>query len=106
MTSILAGPLECGTARVEITDRGAGPVNDPAFAKALVLRRDGTTTVLLTLDAVAIGEIGRVPANFLPELRERLRADFNIEPTNVLVTASHCHAVVKPDLLTPVLAAV
>ena len=106
MTSILAGPLECGTARVEITDRGAGPVNDPAFAKALVLRRDGTTTVLLTLDAVAIGEIGRVPANFLTELRERLRADFNIDPTNVLVTASHCHAVVKADLLTPVLAAV
>jgi hypothetical protein len=106
MTSILAAPLECGTAKVEITDRRAGPVNDPAFAKALILRRERTTTVLVTLDAVAIGKIGRVPENFLRELREKLRADFNIEPTNVLVTASHCHAVVKPDLLTPVLAAI
>lgn len=106
MPCILAGPLECGTAKVEITDRDAGPVNDPAFAKVLILRRDGTTIVLLTLDTVAVGEIGRVPTNFLTELRERLRAHFDIEPTNLLVTASHCHAVVKPDLLTPVLAAI
>jgi hypothetical protein len=104
--STLAGPLECGTAKVEITDRDAGPVNDPAFAKALVLRKDGITTVILTLDAVAVGEIGRVPANFLPKLREKLNSDFNIQPAHVLVTASHCHAIVKPDLLTLALAAV
>ena len=103
---MFAGPLECGTAKVEITDQDAGPVNDPAFAKVLVLRRDGTTILLLTLDAVAVGEIGRVPTNFLTELREKLRTVFNIDPSHVLITASHCHAIVKPDLLTPVLAAV
>ena len=104
--SMLGGPLECGTAKVEITDRDAGPVNDAAFAKALVLRKDGTTTVLLTLDAVAVGEIGRVPASFLTQLREKLLAEFHILPSQVLVNASHCHAIVRPDLLTPVLNAV
>ena len=43
-----------GVAKVDITDR-TGPVNDPCFAKALVLKSSGTTAVLITLDAVAVG---------------------------------------------------
>src|SRR5438477_5328893 len=48
-----AAQLQAGIAKVEITDRAARPVNDPCFAKALVLKKAGTTVVLITVDAVA-----------------------------------------------------
>ena len=35
--SATAAQLQAGVARLEITDRAAGPVNDPCFAKVLVL---------------------------------------------------------------------
>jgi hypothetical protein len=53
-----AAELRAGVARVDITDRAFGPVHDPLFARALVLKNEGTTVVLITIDAVAIGEIG------------------------------------------------
>ena len=34
-----AEPLRAGVARIDITDPQAGRVNDPCFAKALVLRQ-------------------------------------------------------------------
>ena len=49
--------LLAGAAKVDITDRDAGSVHDPLFAKALVLKVDHETAVLITVDAVAIGEI-------------------------------------------------
>ena len=33
------GPLRAGVAKLEITDRAAGPVNDPCFVKALEIGR-------------------------------------------------------------------
>ncbi len=41
-----AAQLLAGVAKVDITDRAAGPVNDPSYVKALVLK-DGSTTVVL-----------------------------------------------------------
>ncbi len=105
-TFLHAEPLEGGTAKVEITDRKAGPVNDPSFAKVLALRKGDTTILLITLDAVAIGEIGRIPNSFLSSLRHRIETEFQVSPKHVIVTASHCHATVQSDLLTPVLDAV
>ena len=53
-----AAQLLAGVAKVDITNRAAGPVNDPLYVKALVLKSNTTTAVLITVDVVAIGEIG------------------------------------------------
>lgn len=98
----VAAQLRAGAAKVDITDRDAGPVNDPSYAKALVLQDGVATVVLVTVDAVAIGEIGRIPNGYMASVRSRLQQDLGIPPSNVLVNASHCHSVVRrdADLLT------
>jgi hypothetical protein len=93
---IRAGELRAGVAKVDITDR-TGPVNDPSFAKALVLKSDQTTLVLITIDAVAIGEIGRIKNGFLADVRGQLDKKLGVPPSNVVITASHCHGLVRPD---------
>jgi hypothetical protein len=93
-----AQPLLAGVGRVDITDRAAGPVNDPAFVRALVLRSGDTTAVVVTVDAVAIGGIGRIPDTFLGRVRAQLQADLGIPPAHVIVNASHCHATVRTDV--------
>lgn len=95
--AVCAVELRAGVARVEITDRTAGPVNDPSFVKALVLRSGATTAVLITVDAVAIGEIGRIPRDFLAKVRARLHTELGISPESVIVNASHCHSIPRPD---------
>lgn len=44
---------------MDITNR-TFPVNDPLYAKTLVLCSDNPTAVIITVDTVAIGEIGRI----------------------------------------------
>ncbi len=90
--------LSAGVAKVDITDRGAGPVNDPLYVKALVLRSETTTITIVTVDAVAIGEIGRIKNNYLATVRTRLQQELGILPTNILINASHCHGVVAEDV--------
>jgi hypothetical protein len=92
-----AAELLAGAAKVEITDHQAGPVNDPSYAKALVLKNGGITAVLITVDAVAIGEIGRIPNSYLGSVRAALEKDPGIPPSHVFANASHCHAVVRKD---------
>lgn len=98
--------LWAGVARVDITDQGAGPVNDRLYAKALVLTQGPETVVLVTVDAVAIGEIGAIPNTFLPRVRTRLQADLGLDPSRVLINASHCHGVVCADIEDRAVAAV
>jgi len=93
----VAGQLMAGTARVEITDRSAGPVNDPSYVKALVVKDGATSAAIITVDAVAIGELGRIGNNYLATVRTELHKDLGIPPANVLVNASHCHSVVRTD---------
>ncbi|MDQ1256027.1 MAG: hypothetical protein QG656_623 [Candidatus Hydrogenedentes bacterium] len=93
-----AAQLTAGVAKVDITDRGAGPVNDPLYVKALVLKDDATTLAIVTVDAVAIGEIGRIGNDFLSAVRARLGTELNIAPANVLINASHCHGLVCADV--------
>ena len=93
-----SGELRAGVARVDITDRAAGPVNDPLYVKALVLQAGHTTTVLATVDAVAIGEIGRIGNDYLPRVRDRLQRELDIAPTHVFINASHCHGIVCADV--------
>ncbi|MBS0209872.1 MAG: hypothetical protein JSS27_13065 [Planctomycetes bacterium] len=82
---------------MDITDRSAGPVNCPCFAKALVLKQGSTTAVLITVDAVAIGEIGRIKNDFMRRVRGQLQSELGIAPAGVMVNASHCHGIVRDD---------
>ena len=90
--------LRAGAAKIEITNKKALPPRDPLYVKALVLKSDTTTAVLVTLDAVAVGEIGHVPNDYLEKVRARLRKELDIPPAAVIVNASHCHGVPCADV--------
>jgi hypothetical protein len=92
------GGLWAGVARVDITDYQAGPVNDPLYVKALVLKDAATTLALVTIDAVAVAEIGTIRDDFMANVRAALHANPGLAPTHLLVNASHCHGVVCPDV--------
>ncbi len=94
----MAANLLAGAAVVDITDTEAGPANDPLFAKALVLSSGDTRLVIVTIDAVAIGGIGRIGADFMPTVRQRLNSELGIAAENLIVNASHCHGVVRSDV--------
>src|SRR5262245_22231508 len=96
--TVCAAPLRAGAAKVDVTNREAGPVNDSLYVKALVLTDDKTTAVLVTIDAVAIAEIGSIRNEYLGKVRTQLKKELNIEPSQVLVNASHCHGVVSGDI--------
>lgn len=90
--------LRAGAAKVDITNREAGPVNDPLYAKALVIRSGTTTAVIVTVDAVAIGEIGHIGNEYLGNVRSRVERELKIPPAHVIVNASHCHGIVCKDV--------
>lgn len=94
----VAARLRAGVAKVDVTSTGAGPINDPLYVKALVLKDDATTAVIITVDAVAVGEIGHIRNDYLPGVRSRLEKELGIDPGCVLVNASHCHGVVCADV--------
>ncbi|WP_206352142.1 hypothetical protein [Tautonia rosea] len=89
--------LLAGVAKIEITSPDAEKVNDPCFAKALVLRQGKRVAVLVTVDAVAIGGIGSIPDTFMESVRLELERNPGIPPSHVIVNASHCHGVVRSD---------
>lgn len=93
-----AAQLWAGAAKVEITNTEAGPANDPLYTKALVVKDDTTTVAIITVDAVAIGEIGPISDDYLGIVRSRIEKELGIKPTNVLVNASHCHGSVCSDV--------
>ena len=97
----LRADLLAGTARVDISDRSV-PVHDPCYAKALFLKNGDTSVVLVTIDAVAIGGIGRIGNGFLADLRQELSGVAG----EVILNASHCHGIVRTDLQALVLDAV
>jgi len=97
-----AAELKAGVAKVDITNREAGPVNDPLYAKALVVSDGKTTVVMVSVDAVAIGEIGHIKDDYLPNVRAAIENELGIAPGNIMINASHCHGVVcsDPDIRT------
>ncbi len=92
------GQLLAGVAKVEISDKKSLPLGGPLFVKALVLKSTGTTAVLVTLDAVAVGEIGHVRNDYLGNVRAKLHKEFGVPPESVIVNASHCHGIVCEDV--------
>ncbi len=93
-----AAQLLAGVSKVDVTNTQAGPVNDPLYVKALVLRDEATMAAIITVDAVAIAEIGPVRNDYLDKVRSRLEQELNIKPTNVLINTSHCHGNVCSDV--------
>ncbi len=96
-TSARSGELKAGAAKVDIAAEG-GPINDPPYVKALVLDDGSTKAVIITVDAVAVAEIGSIKNDYIPKVREQLKKDLGIEGVNVLLNASHCHARLCPDV--------
>jgi hypothetical protein len=98
VSHVHAAQLRAGVAKVDITDTTAGPVNDRLYVRALLLKSDETTAVIITVDAVAIGEIGHINNNYLGSVRSQIENELQIKPGNVLINASHCHGVVCSDV--------
>jgi hypothetical protein len=92
-----AAGLRAGVARADITDRRV-PGKDTLYAKALLLQSDTTTVALITIDAVAIGQLGQIKDDFLGNVRAQLERELNIPPASVVINASHCHGVVCPEV--------
>lgn len=95
---VRADGLRAGVGVADITNYDAGPVNDPLFAKALVVSNGDTTACIITVDAVALGEIGYISNEYLGIVRGRIETELGIAPHNVLVNASHCHGIVCKDV--------
>ena len=93
-----AALLQAGIAKVDITREDAGPVNGRLHARALVVKNETTTAVIVTLDVVAVGKIGSVSDDFLGNVRSRIEQDLKIKPEHVLINASHCHGVPCRDI--------
>lgn len=66
-------------------------VNDPLYARTLVFDDGLCKTVIISMDCIAIGDIGEVGDMFFPALRTRLAADWGIEPDRILIGATHTH---------------
>jgi len=73
-------------------------VDDPLFARVLVLDDGFGKVVLITMDVTAIGArtisqniLSDSADNFMPDLRKRIEEEFNIPGGNVSVSASHTH---------------
>jgi hypothetical protein len=90
--------LRAGVAAVDITNTDVLLVNDRLYAKALVVDDGTTTVVIITVDAVAIAEIGTIKDPYLANVRAKLQQELGIAPPNVLINASHCHGVVCADV--------
>ena len=90
--------LLAGVAKVVITDPEVGPANDPLYVKALALRSGAETAVIVTVDAVAIAEIGSIKNEYLSNVRSQLNRELNLDPERILINASHCHGKVCADV--------
>ena len=93
-----AAGLWAGAAKVGITDTQAGPVDGRMYVRALVIKNDTTTAAIVTVDAVAIGEIEYIGNDYLGKVRSQLEQELGIQPGNVMVNASHCHGIVRSDV--------
>lgn len=89
--------IRAGVAKIDITDRTAGIVNDPLYVKALVLDNGLTKMLIITLDVVALEEIGPIKEGYLSKVRSQIQKELSIPASNILINASHCHGIVRAD---------
>lgn len=98
VNAVTATQIKAGVAKVNITDMGVALINDTLYVKALILDDGSKKIVIITVDAVSIGEIGHIKNDYLQKVRSALEKELSIKPENVLVNASHCHGVVCSDV--------
>ncbi|MGA0806217.1 MAG: hypothetical protein ACO3PV_06850 [Pseudohongiellaceae bacterium] len=100
-------PLRVGAARIEVTpaqlpDNWLG-VNDPVYARAIVLDNGSTRAALVSLDA------GAIPTPLWQELAARVEQELAIPAGHLLLGATHTHSVPRqnaPDYADKVFASV
>ncbi len=81
-----SAPLRAGVARVNITkDRPTERVNDPLYAKVLVLDNGTVKAVVITMD------IGNITIPAMTEIRNGIQNELKINGNNVMINASHNH---------------
>lgn len=104
---VLAQTIRAGTGKANITNTEPGSiVNDSLYVKALVVEDREEKVVILTIDVVALENIGHLPDHYLASVRAQLKEKFGINPTRVLINASHCHGVPRKDVVAPTVRAV
>ncbi len=91
--SVVADGLTAGVAKIDITHPN-GLINDRSYVRALVVKNEQTTVVIVSIDVVAIGEIGRIKNSFLGNVRAQIKKELGIDPNNMLFNASHCHSII------------
>src|SRR5665648_261064 len=78
--------LRAGVSKVNITrDNPTELVNDPLYARVLVLDDGKTKAVIITMDIINIG------LTELAEIRNRIQNELKINGNNVMINASHNH---------------
>jgi len=94
---IAQAALRAGAAKVDITHPDSKQVSSPLYSRALVIQGENTTIVLVSMDVVAIGGIGYIKNEFLPNVRRKVKESLGIDGTSILINASHCHGIPSPD---------
>ncbi|HEY9138216.1 MAG TPA: hypothetical protein VIM67_08090, partial [Terriglobus sp.] len=91
--TVKQGTFRAGAAKVDITlQQSELPKNylgvlDPVYARAVVVSNGEASAALITLDA------GGVPNPVWEHVSQRIERELGIPATNVLITATHSHAV-------------
>ena len=90
--------VRAGVAKIEITTDSGLKINDPLYAKVLVLADENTNLIIVTMDTTAIagrtvsaGFLLDVADDFMPKLRARVNRMRVFTNCNIMVTASHTH---------------
>lgn len=88
-------PLRVGAARVDLTpaelpDNYLG-VNDPVYARAIVLDNGETRAALVSLDA------GAIPTPLWQEVAARVERELDIPAAHLLLGATHTHSVPRQN---------
>jgi hypothetical protein len=92
----LRAEILAGVAQIDITDR-TGPVNDPCFAKALVLKSGETTPCSsLSMRWRLAGSVASGTA-FWQMCGVNSNAISAFPPASVVINASHCHGIIRAD---------
>jgi len=106
---IEGGMLLAGVSEVDMTPQVGAPmggygsrippfstgVNDPIYARALVLDDGEDKVAIVTMDLVYPG------STMHRDICEKIHAETGIEKTNLLICASHTHSGPDPDLTLP-----
>lgn len=83
---ILGAVLRAGVTKINITkDTPTGPVNDPLYARALVLDDGFTRIAFISLDVIDISFAD------VDKIKTRLESESNINRNNVIINVAHNH---------------